>query len=158
MLNHGGITNTESAQNHFAVLEQLIKRGRKFGVEISTEELKRDTIATLMSGRNQKFPMPIITIATNHRVVSTSPFEQMVLEFSQVSIQKVNDTDSELQSVTATKALQATNQATTRKLRSLERDRRTIYTRQSSQRSQVVHGSIHQKLKQNQLLQEKKNF
>jgi hypothetical protein len=105
-----GITNTESAQNHFAVLEQLLKRGRKFGVEISTEELKRDTIATLMSG-NQKLPMPIITIATNHRVVSTSTFEQMVLEFSQVSIQKMNDTDSELQSVTATKALQATNQA-----------------------------------------------
>jgi hypothetical protein len=35
----------------------------------------------------------------------------MVLEFSQVSIQKMNDTDSELQSFTATKALQATNQA-----------------------------------------------
>ena len=105
-----GITNTESAQNQFAILEQYLKLAGKFGVEMSSAELKRNIIETLLSS-NQKLPMQLIAIATNHRINSSSTFEQMVLEFNQVSSPKVNDTEREIQADTTTSALQATNQA-----------------------------------------------
>ena len=66
-----GITNTESAQNQFAILEQYLKLAGKFGVEMSSAELKRNIIETLLSS-NQKLPMQLIAIATNHRINSSS--------------------------------------------------------------------------------------
>lgn len=105
-----GITNTDSPQSHFAVLEQWLKLAGKFGIEFSSEDLKQKTITALLSS-GQKNPGPIITVATNHRILPTSTFEQMVMEFNQVSCPKVADTEHEPKSTETTQALQATNQA-----------------------------------------------
>lgn len=87
ILNHihsWGIDNMEPAHNHFAALEQLLKQSRKFGIEISSNELKTETISTLLRVK-QKLPMGYIAVAVAHQFDSISTFDQMVTKFNTVS-------------------------------------------------------------------------